>query len=92
MTHLILSPSLIGGLYLILIFIFSGAVCVFVKLCVFYYRYVTAKPVKQEKPEPEKPKHQNAAPQKQKRKRTPVRKIVINPDEINKIYVQNNEK
>lgn len=87
MTFLLLKPELIGGFYLILLLAFSAVVCVFFKLCVYYYKSAIAKP-----PEPVKEPKRPQREKKPTKPRTPVRKIIINPNEINRIYVKEQEK
>ena len=77
----LISASLIGGFYLILLFLFCFfAVCI----CKIVYLYFFPPKKQVTPPTPEK-KHVV------KKQRLPVRKIVIRPNEINKILVENDE-
>lgn len=87
MKFQILAPNLIGGLYLIILFILCTAICVFVKLCVFYYKITVTKP-----PQPKQEPKKSLTIKKPTKPRTPVRKIIINPNEVNRIYVKTEEK
>ena len=94
MTNFILVSSLIGGLYLIFLFVISAAICIFVKLCVYYYRTARKKPAPQktDAPEPKpEPKAIKVKPRKKPAPRAPVHKIIIDPDAVNKIYVRSDK-
>ena len=94
MLNFLLASSLIGGLYLIFLFVVSAAVCVFFKLCIYYYRTARKKPSPQktETPEPKpEPKVIKAKPHKKSAPRAPVHKIIIDPDAVNKIYVRSDK-
>ena len=78
----LLCSNFIGGFYLVVLFVFCFCVvCTFKILYLYFFP-----PKKEAKPSP--PPEKKASP---KRTRLPVRKIVIRPNEINKILVENDE-
>lgn len=90
MIHNLLASSLIGGLYLVILFALSAAVCLFIRLCVYYYKSTKKKsPAPAVIPEPTVKKTIKKKPLKP---RLPVNKIIIDPGAVNKIYVKQDDK
>lgn len=77
----LISASLIGGFYLIVLFLLC-----FISVCVCKIVYLYFFPPKKEQVTPAPVKKRTT-----KKTRLPVRKIVIRPNEINKILVESDD-